>query len=814
MRLSVLSALLLAAPLFAQQFPEVEPNDTPGTAQAVPLGSQINSSIGVANDVDWYSFTTPGGYHGISTSGGATTVMDMVMALLDSTGTTCIAWNDDAQSTLPSIWMNLAAGTYTVKVNHFSTTTGPYSLDISHPMSKPLNGAEVEPNNTIATANAVGDGAQLGASLIPPVTGLFPNSVAAAGAVIASNSVASSTTTIITAVGALTAGTWNGGGYLVTMTSGVNVGLSRRITANTATTITTEAWSTAPSATDTFDVVNNAVLFATDSVISATTTAITQTTPLLAGYFTPAGAYSMRMTSGPNVGLSRTISSNTATTITTASWPTANTAGNTFDIVHGGLTGSVIVALPLTAGQFDDQAFWLRCTSGANAGQSRCILRNSASVINLVAVFSTTPLPGDTFEIDQYDVDTYRVDVTSPVAEVVFSVTDGDNTFVTGFSYAVVDGAGNRINAITHGTNLADSGTFANRVSSFRVWTAGSYYIRVMQRRTPHGQPAPTVAYGNYRFELKHKPMGNGPSVEAEAVGVQTNNTIFAAEPLVFGNAHLGNITNSAGTDPSDYWGPITVAQQTLITFQVSMGGAPALADGSMNLRQVVDPILGTTAASLLTAGNTLEAANLNPRGSFNLLLPGTIYYLEVLSPGAGATQGGNYSLEVSALDVPTYQAGNWAVVAANATGCGTAGVPTINRVQGASPATATFGELPIAGQTLVTRTTNLNGAGNFGLMLVGLTGALGPVYNPQPVDLTGVGAPGCTLNVNPLVIDLLIGDPTGTADYLILCPGNLSLAGFTLFMQPCKWDFATPVNPLGIQPGNWLRLVYGTRTF
>jgi hypothetical protein len=34
------------------------------------------------------------------------------------------------------------------------------------------------------------------------------------------------------------------------------------------------------------------------------------------------------------------------------------------------------------------------------------------------------------------------------------------------------------------------------------------------------------------------------------------------------------------------------------------------------------------------------------------------------------------------------------------------------------------------------------------------------------------------------------------------------------MFMQPCKWDFATPVNALGIQPGNWARVIVGSRTF
>ena len=63
-------------------------------------------------------------------------------------------------------------------------------------------------------------------------------------------------------------------------------------------------------------------------------------------------------------------------------------------------------------------------------------------------------------------------------------------------------------------------------------------------------------------------------------------------------------------------------------------------------------------------------------------------------------------------------------------------------------------------------------------------------------------------------MIDVLVGDPSGTADYVLPCPGDLALAGFTLFMQPCKWDFASPINGLGIQPGNWARVIFGTRQF
>ena len=127
-------------------------------------------------------------------------------------------------------------------------------------------------------------------------------------------------------------------------------------------------------------------------------------------------------------------------------------------------------------------------------------------------------------------------------------------------------------------------------------------------------------------------------------------------------------------------------------------------------------------------------------------------------------------------------------------------------------------------GQTFVQRVTNLNGVANLGLMVIGFSGVQGPsgapagspqsVYNPQPFDLTIVGAPGCSLVVNPEVIEILLGNPSGTADYVLPLPGNLALIGATLFFQPCKWDTVTPLNALGIQPGNWSRMIVGSRTF
>ena len=252
--------------------------------------------------------------------------------------------------------------------------------------------------------------------------------------------------------------------------------------------------------------------------------------------------------------------------------------------------------------------------------------------------------------------------------------------------------------------------------------------MRVFERRSDavagNAASAASPANGNYRFELKVRDMNTGGVVVENA---EPNNTIATATPIAPGQQGQGNISISTGADASDLWGPIVVTQQSLICFQTDGGAAPALVDSTINLRNVLDPVAGTlSAATAVTAGNILNTTvgASHARGAFNFLLPNVTYYLEVVSPGTNATtQAGNYVLEISITDVPTYAAGNVASATANASGCGTTGVPTIGR------AIAT--ELPILGQTYVTRTSNLNGPGNLGLMVLGLSGAQGPSGAP-----------------------------------------------------------------------------------
>lgn len=826
MRILIATSLLFAAPLMAQASSEIEPNDTAGAAQVVALGSQVNGSFTATDSVDWYDFTTTGGYLSLQIVSDTTTSLDSVMDIFDTTGAVLLAWCDDSgtissgsgHTAYSSYFGYVPAGNYKVRCKPFTAgTAATYQFNIGLPASKPYTAVEAEPNGTLATAMTVGDGAQIDASIGPVTPAAYADSVAAA-TVVASNTVVSSTTTIITTTG-LTAGTWNGVGYLVRFTSGANNGLLRNITANTATTITTSAWPSAPLAGDTFEIVTNSPTIYSGAVSSSTTTIITCAPDLITSLFTStSNSCAIRMTSGALAGLSRTVTANTFTTITTSAWPSAPLAGDTFVVVAGGSTVSAAVTTPIASGAINAGDI-VRFTSGANATLTRVVSAVLPGAITFTSGFTSVPLPGDTFEVDRVDADVYRIDVAAPKAEVVFSVTDGTLPWVSGYSYEVLDSVGNRAVSTFFGTALADSGSFTNRVSSFRVWPTGTYYVRIFQRRSLPSSSTPVLMEGNYRFELKVRDMNTlGTVAEAEAIGgPQANNTALTAEPINPGQLGTGNITINSGADPADLWGPLTIPSGgALITFQVSAAAtATPLTDASVELLQLTDPVVGSLGApSTVTSGNILEAANLNPRGAFNFSLSGTQYFLRVLSPGTGAGQSGDYNLEISIIDNPTYLGGNYVTVASNASGCGTAGVPTIARLGS--------NEVPVVGQTFVQRVTNLNGIANLGLMVIGTSGILGPsgapagsapaIYNPQPLDLTFLGAPGCTLTVNPEIIELIVGDVTGTYDYVLPIPGSLSLTGVTLFMQPCKWDFA--LNPLGIQPGNLSRIIVGNRTF
>jgi hypothetical protein len=495
--------------------------------------------------------------------------------------------------------------------------------------------------------------------------------------------------------------------------------------------------------------------------------------------------------------------------------PIADGAQVTGTLVHGlvasdaaaaGSTTTVIQATtPLVAGAHVGQL--VRMTSGAAAGYWGTVTANTATALTIAQALPIAPLALDTFNIETPDLDVYQLTLTAPRSMVAFQICEGDAPAGFGHRYEIWDAAGALLIPVTtYGTNGADSGTYSGRtVQQIRCLPAGTYHIVVRTRPGSANQGGgPLAAFypyqGNYRLEVKARGMDIiGLPVTENA---EPNDTVATATPIATGQQGLGNLSISTGADVTDLWGPINITVPSLLQFQTGNGAAPAIIDTTVGLRQF-DPVTNTLgAATNVTSGNTLEPAGTShARGTFTFLLPGTIYYLEVRSPLA--TTSGNYILQISEITGTAYSVGNFATATANAAGCGTAGVPAITRPFATNP------EQPTIGQTFAVQATNLNGLGNLGLMVTGFAQIL-----PTPLDLTPFGAPGCVLNVTPDVIEVLIGNGSGVADYVLPIPGNNALKGTVLFQQPCKWDFVTPINALGIQPGGWARYIIGDRNF
>lgn len=159
------SAPIPNAPNGMAMFSETEPNNTAATANALPSTPLVAvGNIFPNGDVDYFSFTGNAGdrvYAATMTSFSANASADSQLRLIASDGVTEIEFDDDdgslgllsssiAGATLPS------AGTYYLRVNHFTAATGqlrPYYLYLRLQSGSPT--PETESNDTPATANAL-----------------------------------------------------------------------------------------------------------------------------------------------------------------------------------------------------------------------------------------------------------------------------------------------------------------------------------------------------------------------------------------------------------------------------------------------------------------------------------------------------------------------------------------------------------------------------------------------------------------------------------------------------------------------------------
>ncbi len=381
-----------------------------------------------------------------------------------------------------------------------------------------------------------------------------------------------------------------------------------------------------------------------------------------------------------------------------------------------------------------------------------------------------------------------------------FQITEGDTPWVSQHRYEVRDSAGVLLATATYGSpNAADSGSFTYRSGSLRVWPSGTYHIVVKNRSTaPAINPNPV---GRYRFELIVTPMNVGASVPEAA---EPNNTVATATPINPGDQGAGNITNTTGGDSSDWWGPITLTQPSYMVFQTAQGTPSPIQDTTINIR-AYDPATGALGPpSAVTAGNLLDPTS-HARGQFVFNLTPNTYYLEVLSPGAAASQAGDYLLEIGLVAPNPYVAASYAFGTVNASCLGTnAQRPTIT--------VDNTRELPVLGTTFSRKAGSMPPGTPFFLMRgFSNTFANGGV-TPLPYDLAPLGAPNCMIHVDPLVSLLAFADANGEFVLNDRITNILALRGALIYEQVAALD--TSANALGMTISNWARLIHGERSY
>lgn len=809
----VLSSIALATSLVAQRVAELEPNDTLATAQVVTLGTQVDCTL-TPNDADWFTFTL----------GAATRVrmqtsvpnqpgsMETILQVRNATGTQILGIDSAAvgsDSTHSSLTLQLDPGTYTLQVvGRYQYYLCSYSLDIAEVSPVTYSGTEVEPNGSVATAVP---------TVLTPGANRFAGTLAPATTV--SNRAVSYGFIAVSGVGAQ-------GGF----------------------------------STDTMTVTNQTL------------------TP---GAY-ESGAYSLfiRGGTGPIVGQTRRILSNTATTITTEPFPAA--LGSIIaDIYFTTSTHAIVTTVAnMINGAWNAIApgfgrYQVRFTSGGNNGLRRMIAANTNSWIRLDQPFPTRPGLNDAFVVEALDCDYWRVVLTAPNTGLWCQVVEGLAPWVFGHRVEMLTSAGQPVDSVTLGANSATTTSSAARTSERRVWPAGTYYLAVRPTDALVETPAPSSASnptGNYVLEIHASPMDTGGIVvETEALGgPQSNHTAATATPIAPGQIGRGNLTISSGGDPSDWWGPIVITAPSTLCYQTRRGAAPFVQDTTIHLRDSSGALIATS-----TDGNLLSPPS-HARGITGMFLLPQTYYLEVMSPGTDtATQEGNYELELGAVTEAPYVAASYADLGGNGLGCysrvvlsavsngGSAletSTPTqltpgaydrggywlrmtsganaglvrpivwnfLNqiRVSPAFPspiaAFSTFdivasptlvphltGEVPVLGTTFARQLVGGPPSALY-FHMIGFSDTLWAGSVPLPLDLASRGAPGCTGNIDPVLLQAGITDGSGLAFLDTNLPGASALRGYFWYEQAIV--SIPTANAFGAALSNYRRVVVGDR--
>lgn len=241
---------------------------------------------------------------------------------------------------------------------------------------------------------------------------------------------------------------------------------------------------------------------------------------------------------------------------------------------------------------------------------------------------------------------------------------------------------------------------------------------------------------------------------------------------LICGIPGEGEIT--AGD--SDWW-TFTLGQDSFVDL-TTWGGR--YVGGVTTLQNSVLRVLDATGALLVdSTANTFW----DRHERISRWLPAGTYFAEVVA--SGATGSGTYSVRLTCNASALYHSFAGSCLGSNNL------APTW-RVRHL--------ELPLMGTTMVGEFSNCPSNG-FVFPFIGFSRTLAQGSIPLPVDLGVVGAPGCVVAVDPLVLFAQTTDAVGGATWGFAIPHNLALTGTVFAQQAFVFDPAA--NALGLTVTN-----------
>ena len=299
----------------------------------------------------------------------------------------------------------------------------------------------------------------------------------------------------------------------ITATNAGNIGLVRAIVTNTTSDLTVSAFPYAVSATDTFEMVINI-----NASTAGTTTTIVTVNNWTVNLLTGSTVRCISSANADNIGLTRTIASNTATTLTlTQTVPVPTAANDVFELTpfygvsYTASSGSTTVFTMSTSPLIPNKyiGYQLRVLSGTNnVGLIRPVMSNTASTIT-VAAFAATMAASDVVILEPtssqlsacvYQLECTRVWIQHPASAAVGSFKYYDYAYnawfaPTGFSSTgasasvgtdcalVTTSSTNDNTATTFISDIATSGTANTITTSTNSWATNqwtnAYQVRI-----------------------------------------------------------------------------------------------------------------------------------------------------------------------------------------------------------------------------------------------------------------------------------------------------------------------------------------------